>query len=282
MSEPDQTQTPPEIGYSGVPANLKWHLIAAVLSTVLPGAGQFVLGRRQKAIILLALLIAVSIGFWVLRLPRSFPGLILLVWSGLLLSFYAVYDALLARNAESRLSRWWLLLCIPLTYLGFNFILTSLLLTSGFRALRFASTAMEPTLFARDKFIYDADFYRHQSERRNDLVVMRIEGSLTVKRIAATPGDTIEGRDRQILLNGVVQAEPFVQHCRPVGTNPTLDTFGPVTVPAHKYFVLGDNRDISRDSRLPDFGLVDEQSMAGKPLYIYRILEKGKRWQELY
>lgn len=141
---------------------------------------------------------------------------------------------------------------------------------------------MEPTLLPRDKFIYDVDSYRHQSERRNDLVVMRIEGALTVKRIAATPGETLEGRDRQILLNGVIQAEPFIQHSRPIGTNPTLDTFGPVTVPAHKYFVLGDNRDISRDSRLPDFGLVDEQSITGRPLYIYRILEKGKRWQELY
>jgi signal peptidase I len=252
------------------------------LSTVVPGAGQFFLGRRRKAIILLALLIVVSIGFWVLRLPSSFPGLIVLVWSGLLLSLYAVYDALSARSKQSRLSKWWLLLCIPMTYFGFNFIFTSLLLTSGFRALKFSSTAMEPTLLPRDKFIYDADYYRHQSERRNDLVVMRIEGLLTVKRVVAAPGDTIEGRDRQILLNGVIQAEPFVQHCCLVGTNPRLDTFGPVTVPAHKYFVLGDNRDISRDSRLPDFGLVDEQSMAGKPLYIYRILEKGKLWQELH
>lgn len=208
--------------------------------------------------------------------------MILLVWSGLLLSLYAVCDALLARSEESRLSKWWLLLCVPLTYVGVNLIFTSLLLTSGFRALRFASTAMEPTLLPRDKFIYDADFYRHQAEHHNDLVVMRMEGTLTVKRIAAIPGDTIESRDRQILLNGVIQSEPFVQHRRPPGANPTLDTFGPVTVPAHKYFVLGDNRDISRDSRTPDFGLVDEQSIAGRPLYIYRIFDTGKRWQELH
>jgi signal peptidase I len=141
---------------------------------------------------------------------------------------------------------------------------------------------MEPTLLPGNKFVYDADFYRSQSERHNDLVVMQLEGSLTVKRIVAIPGDTVEGRDRRVFLNGEIQTEPFIQHSQPIGTNPRLDTFGPVTVPAQKYFVLGDNRDISRDSRLPDFGLVDQRSIAGKPLYIYRILEKGERWQELH
>ena len=247
----------------------------------MPGAGQLFLGRKRKAIVLLAILLAIALGFWLLRLPRSLPGLLLLGWACLFLSMFGVSDTLLSRNENSKLSKWWLLAAIPLTYLGLNLIFTSLLLASGFRTLRFMSTAMEPTLSPGDKFIYDAKYYRGEQEHRGDLVVMRIENALTVKRIEAISGDTIRGKDREVSVNGEVQSEPFVQHTLPAGSNPQLDTFGPITLPAGKYFVLGDNRDISRDSRLPDFGLVEKQSIVGKPLYIYRLPWEQPHWERL-
>jgi signal peptidase I len=206
----------------------------------------------------------------------------LLGWACLLLSLFAVCDALLSRDDNSGLSKWWLLAGIPLIYLSFNIIFTSLLVASGFRALRFPSTAMKPTLSPGDKFIYDVNYYRGQQEHRGELVVMRIEDALTVKRIAATGGDAIRAKDRQVFVNGEVQREPFIQHTLPIGNNPRLDTFGPIIVPAGKYFVLGDNRDISRDSRLPDFGLVDRQSIVGKPLYIYRLPWEEPHWERLH
>jgi signal peptidase I len=215
-------------------------------------------------------------------LPRSLPGLISLVWACLLLSLFAVGDALSGRREDSRLSKWWLLAGIPLIYLGVNIVFTSLLLASGFRALRFTSTAMEPTLSPGDKFIYDVSYYHGQQKHRGELVVMRLEDSLTVKRIAATGGDSIQGKDRQVFVNGEVQGEPFIQHTLPIGSNPQLDTFGPIVVPAGDYFVLGDNRDISRDSRLPDFGLVDRRSIVGMPLYIYRLPWEEQHWERLH
>ncbi|MFY9908349.1 MAG: signal peptidase I [Candidatus Sulfotelmatobacter sp.] len=263
------------------PANLKQHLAAVVLSTLVPGLGQLVLCRRRKAFILFALLAAIIIGFCIFRLPRSFPGMLLLLWATLLSSVYAVYDALLTRNRSRALSKWWLLAGIPLTYISVNLVFTSLFLASGFRALRYASTAMEPTLLQRDKFVYDVRAFHRRRESRDDLVVECLEDGFTVKRVIAIPGDTIEGKSRQIFLNGKVLDEPFVQHVRPIGDNEQLDTFGPVTVPARKYFVMGDNRDISRDSRLQDFGMVDSEQIVGKPLYVYRIIEKGKVWQVL-
>lgn len=278
MSELIHIPESPEADSTG---NVKRHLIAAALSTIIPGAGQLFLGQRRKAIILLVVLVVLVIGFWPLRLPRSFPGTILLLWVCMLLLAYAVYDAFFDRNQGARLSKWWLLLCIPLIYVGFNILFTSLLLGSGFRALKFSSAAMEPTLFPNDKFIYDPNYYHGRPEQRGDLVVMRIEGAITVKRIAAVGGDTIEAKDRQVSVDGQVQDETFVQHTRPLGNNPQLDTFGPVVVPPGKYFVMGDNRDISRDSRLSDFGLVDAQSIIGTPLYIYRLPWEGKRWRKL-
>jgi signal peptidase I len=168
-----------------------------------------------------------------------------------------------------------------LIYFGVNFIFTSLFLASGFRTLRFASTAMEPMLSPGNRFVYDANYYRGQQEHRGELVVMRIADTLTVKRIAATSGDEIRGKDRQVSVNGKVQSEPFIQHTLPIGSNPQLDTFGPIIIPADECFVLGDNRDISRDSRLPDFGLVDRGSIVGKPLYIYHLPWEGRHWERL-
>jgi len=138
---------------------------------------------------------------------------------------------------------------------------------------------MEPTIFAGDKFVFDKHYYHSQPEHRGDLVVMRTQDCLTVKRIIAIGGDTIQGKDRKILLNGNVQSEPFIEHKSRVAAYDWMDTFGPIAIPPGKFFVMGDNRDISLDSRSADFGLVDAQSIMGKPLYGYRIIGNPHSWE---
>jgi len=260
------------------------HLLAAVLSALVPGAGQFFLGHRRKAIVLFLILVAICLGFWPLRLPRFFLGLVLLALAGLGLSFCAIGDVLLAHRSEPgrRPSRWWLLIVPVLVYCSFNLIFTTLLLASGFRALKVASSAMERTLLVGDQFMIDARYYGHHTVRRQDLVVMHREDLLTVKRVIALGGDTIEGQSRRIVVNGQVLDEPFVQHIFEAGRNPQLDTFGPITVPPGCYFVLGDNRDVSFDSRTPDFGPVLAEAIAGRPIYIYRSSVTDRAGKELH
>ena len=163
---------------------------------------------------------------------------------------------------------------LPLCYVGVNLIFTCMLLSSGFRALRFASSSMVPTLNPAERFIYDHNFYRHQPKQRGEIVVFCIGKLPTVKRIIAVGGDTIEGRERQILLNGQLQLEPFVRHAYPTAAEPWMDNFGPIVVPPGKCFVIGDNRDISLDSRSPDVGLLDEHAILGRALYSYHF--RGK------
>jgi signal peptidase I len=200
----------------------------------------------------------------------------LLAWLGLCI--YAVCAALFS---SPRVSRWWLLITPPLVYVCFNLVFTPILLVAGFRALEFGSSSMEPTLPQGDFFMIDASYYHHRPVIRDDLVIIRKGDYRTVKRVIAVGGDTIEGRDQTILLNGETLNEVFIEHTSPNGTNPELDTFGPVSVTAGKYFVMGDNRDVSLDSRTPDFGLVDAKAIVGKPLYIYRSHVKGRAGKKL-
>lgn len=140
---------------------------------------------------------------------------------------------------------------------------------------------MEPTLLPHEFFIVDAGYYRRHPVDRDDLVMLRRADYETVKRVIAGPGDTIEGRKRTIILNGKLLEESFVEHSLPEGRNPQLDTFGPTTVPKDKFFVMGDNRDISLDSRSEDFGFLDRAAILGRPLYVYRSSVKAHKGRSL-
>lgn len=260
--------------------DLKRRLIATAMSTLVPGAGQLYLRRYKKAAFLFIALLAIALGFWPLRLPRSYAGLLFLLWVLVPLSWFAILNALMARDSPSsaKMSRWWILAGIPLSYIGVNIIFTPLLFASGFRPFKFASSAMHPTISAGDKFVTDTRYYRNQPERRGDLVLLRTQDAVTVKRIIAIAGDNIQGKDRQIFLNGEKQDEPYIQHEFGAGVSPQLDNFGPVTIPAGKYFVMGDNRDLSLDSRTASFGLVDASAIVGKLLYGYRITGNPLSW----
>ena len=130
---------------------------------------------------------------------------------------------------------------------------------------------MEPTLLNAERFVYDAAYYRSPPKHGGDVVIMHYRYSLFIKRIAAVEGDTIEGKEQRILLNGQPLSEPFIRLKFSISDDPDKYTFGPVTVASGKYFVLGDNLDVSLDSRTPRFGLVDENANVGKALYSYQF-----------
>jgi signal peptidase I len=234
--------------------------------------GQLFLGKRRKAIPLIVVFVMASAGFWPLRLPRSYPGLLLLAWLLLPLSLFAVYDALFGRDAtpSERLSRWWILPAIPIHYIGFNILFTLLLFGSGFRTARNLGSSMEPALSNNERFVYDTACYRSQAKRRGDIVIMHYRNALFIKRIVAIGGDTIEGKQQQILLNGQPLSGQSIWYS--TTSDAAIDAFGPVTIPAGKYFVLGDNMNMSLDSRTPGFGLVDANAIVGKALYSYQFI----------
>ena len=145
---------------------------------------------------------------------------------------------------------------------------------AGFRSFTVPSTAMDPTIRQGDHIVADMHSYRSRSPRRFETIVFKRADIFYIKRVVAVGGDAVEGRDQVIFINGKKLDEPYVEH---IGEAPEwANTFGPVFVPAGKFFVMGDNRDYSLDSRSDGYGLVEQESIVGKPLYVYSSDRTGK------
>jgi signal peptidase I len=258
----------------------KHHLLAALFSAIVPGAGQLLFGQRRKAIALFLIFTALVIGFWPLRFLRSYVGFAFLYCGWIALYIYAACSALRAQNPQTGVkpSRWWLIAILPVATLTLSLLGAMVTRASGFRSFTVPSPSMEKTVLKGDQIVADMRYYHARPPDRRDIVVFKREGTFYIKRVIAVGGDTIQGLGEAVLVNGQTIIEPYVEH-----TSRNLENwmvnFGPVTVGNGKYFVMGDNRDISLDSRWPAFGLVDKDSVVGRPLYVVGSDRPGKHVQ---
>ena len=104
-----------------------------------------------------------------------------------------------------------------------------------------------------------------------------------IKRVIGLPGETLELRAKKVYINGKPLDEPYVHFLEPPGTGGEFrevtsfdvrERYGPVTVPADQYFMMGDNRDNSADSRY--WGFLRRDYIKGKALVIYWSYEAGR------
>ncbi|MPW26064.1 signal peptidase I [Alkalibaculum sp. M08DMB] len=121
--------------------------------------------------------------------------------------------------------------------------------------------SMYPTLNHNDRLIVTKIQYYFGEPEFDDVVILNYNNNVEfVKRIIGRPGDTVEIRDSIVYLNNEPLEEDYIN------TEPYLD-FDQVVVPRDTYFVLGDNRNNSRDSRYSDVGFVSEDKIIGKVLF---------------
>jgi signal peptidase I len=135
--------------------------------------------------------------------------------------------------------------------------------TFVFQAFYIPSESMVPTLKVGDRVLVNKLSYKLHDPRRGDIVVFKApEGAATeeikdlVKRLVGLPGETIEGRDGKIYIDGRELNEPYL----PDGVKSR--TFGPEKVPPDHYYMLGDNRQYSKDSTF--FGPIARDDLIGR------------------
>lgn len=189
--------------------------------------------------------------------------------------------------------------------LGMALVLFLITRTFLVEAFQIPSGSMERTLLVGDFLFVNKAAYGAQipgtgarlpgyaTPGRGDIVVFAYPKNPQqhyVKRVIGAPGDTVEMDAGDVLVNGEIVSEPYAQRTDPlhdlyspefawqrayfVGRwddprrlRPSRDSWGPIAVPSGKYFVLGDNRDNSSDSRY--WGFVDVTAIKGRPLVVY-------------
>lgn len=160
------------------------------------------------------------------------------------------------------------------------------------QAFKIPSGSMIPTLSIGDhilvnKFIYgvklpftDLVVVPVSTPERGDIVVFKYpedESKDFIKRVVGIPGDVVEVRDKVVYVNGNPADTTHIQHSdRDVRSSDRRDNFGPVTVPPDSYFVMGDNRDQSLDSRF--WGFVKENKIRGQAFLIYWSWDGADTW----
>ncbi len=137
--------------------------------------------------------------------------------------------------------------------------------------------SMQPTLYENNYLLVNKQAYRFGEEKRGDIIVFHSElkdedgaEKLLIKRIIGLPGDTIDIKNGKVLLNGEELTEDYTLEGETTGEIKNY------TVPEGKLFVMGDNRRVSIDSRSPEVGCIDEDTVMGKAFVrLYPFSEIG-------
>jgi signal peptidase I len=237
-------------------------LLAVLANAVLPGAGEFVLGRLRRGIVFAAIFLCLVATSFIFRSASSFWFFVFVWWTGVLLSAIAVV------SASWRLQRRLVGIAVALSCLAvavvsvwaWHWLLFGTL--RGYRTFNIPSESMEPTVLKGEMVMTHCGSSR---PLRGTLIIYSDGSQFWLRRVIALEGDTIEILNDNVILNGAVVDEDFAVYDE---NRAFRKGFGPETVPAGRMFLMGDRRDLSLDSRYPEIGFVPMNTVQCKPLYI--------------
>lgn len=128
-------------------------------------------------------------------------------------------------------------------------------------------SSMLPTLRDRERLIVNKFQYHFREPQPGDVLIFSFSDERDfIKRVIGVPGDEITVEDGQVFVNGVPLDEEYI-------AEGTRGQYGPVTVPEGFYFVMGDNRNNSMDSRDPAVGFISSEKIKGKAFLVFWPVE---------
>jgi signal peptidase I len=134
-----------------------------------------------------------------------------------------------------------------------------------YQPVKVDGTSMAPLLSDQERIFINKFVYRFEPIERGDVVVFWYpldKSKSFIKRVIGLPGETIELRGGRLYVNGAAQKEIYIPPSYLDGSS-----YGPMTIPEGNYFVMGDHRDSSNDSRV--FGPVGRPYIYGKAVFAY-------------
>lgn len=264
------------------------------MTLIRPGLGQIYNGQLSKAIFIIVL----EYCYIPLLLLVAFNALSAFTIISLVVIAAAFYifvftDAILAARkigadyVPRRFNNVYAYIVIVVVLGTINYFSSDYVKNNVIESFRFPSGSMLPTLQIGDQIFADRSLSA-RSPKHGDIVVFEYPENPErnfLKRVVAIGGDNVELRNAVLYVNGNVISEPYLkqpENNEKVPPSLSGSDYGPVVVPDNSYFVLGDNRDNSQDSRY--FGFVAQDKMKGIARSIYWSWDKSStsvRWNRI-
>jgi len=251
--------------------------LSGLLTFITIGLGHVYAGYPKKGVILFVG--HISLMFLYSLLIRVYPSFITIIFSIITVIIYVIfciYDAL--KKAKIRKSdyvlkpynKWfiYLFLIIFSTFMAqpaVSYIIKKTLI----QAYKIPAGSLKPTLLIGDHILAKKTLLSNSDIKHGDIIIFDYPKDPTkdfIKRVIACGGDTIEIINKKVFINGNPIDEPYAIH-QDQKTHSYGDTLKPTQIPDDSFFVMGDNRDNSHDSRL--WGFVNRSAIHGKASIIY-------------
>lgn len=285
----DKNQTPN-------PTKPRNWLIAFLLSLFIPGLGQVYNGQPNKAAIFFCLILIVPVLFGLTSWITFFWGFILILSIELIFRIYVLIDVVKNANLQNNYvlkpyNTWYYYLLISMVMLAILIIIDTRSLL-GIQTFSIPTTSNNPTIQSGDCVIADLKAYKKKKPDYGDIVVFkRPDGVIYNFRIVGLPNDHLELIDDIVTVNGEASKTTFIKDTTiynfpteeiseelPNGHNHLIYRFKQtfdstktniknIVVPPNSYYLLGDNRDNSADSRF--IGFVNKDEILGRIAYSY-------------
>ena len=259
--------------------------IAGLLSYLLPGLGQVYNGQATKGLLFNFVFslwggIVFSIIFHTMKgsitqLNVVFLALVLMV--SFVIHLFIIIEGIRTANKVKEsyqlkfYNKLYVYILAILITLGVDYSLASATREFVVQAYKIPAASMQPTLLVGDYLISNQLYFRTRNPARGDLVIFKYpknERLNYIKRIVGVPGDTLEIIEKKVYINHAALDESYIQQNNiQVSLSGPNDNLNPIVIPQNEYFVMGDNRDNSEDSR--HWGTVKRHQIIGKPIIVY-------------